>query len=210
MNNEQMHQFETEQLGKAMELVRSMTQALKEEQLLRQAAEEQLAAQRNKVLFADAVSGSRNSILVGEMAVILKQAGVETGQERLFEWLRRHGYVYRQKCGQNLPTQRSLELGVMELKKQAVVGASGSISVNSTPKITPKGQLYFLELLTSQKDTINAAWAADKARRRQEAARRRAEAKTADGAEITAQAEAPYGDTPRDNVIVLAERQNRV
>ena len=122
-----------------------------------------LEAMKNKVLFADAVAGSSESILVGDLAIILKQAGVEIGQERLFEWLRTNGYLYRQPCGQNVPTQRSLELGIMELKHSAMVNASGKCSVKKTPKITPKGQLYFFEKVMADKERINTIEAEKKA-----------------------------------------------
>lgn len=124
--------------------------------------ETQLDAQRNKVLFADAVSGSSDDILVRELAVMLKQCGVEIGQDRLFDWLRGNGYVYRQPGGRNVPTQRSVELGVLELKKQAVVNAYGKVSVSCTTKVTPKGQVYFFEKVMAQKETINAMAAAKK------------------------------------------------
>ena len=91
---------------------------LKTEQALRRVAEAQLDAQKNKVLFADAVSASGECILVRELAVMLKQCGVEIGQDRLFDWLRGNGYVYRQPGGRNLPTQHSAELGVLELKNR--------------------------------------------------------------------------------------------
>lgn len=124
--------------------------------------ETQLDAQRNKVLFADAVSGSSDDILVRELAVMLKQCGVEIGQDRLFDWLRGNGYLYRQPGGRNVPTQRSVELGVLELKKQAVVNAYGKVSVSCTTKVTPKGQVYFFEKVMAQKETINAMAAAKK------------------------------------------------
>lgn len=124
--------------------------------------ETQLDAQRNKVLFADAVSGSNDDILVRELAVMLKQCGVEIGQDRLFDWLRGNGYLYRQPGGRNVPTQRSVELGVLELKKQAVVNAYGKVSVSCTTKVTPKGQVYFFEKVMAQKETINAMAAAKK------------------------------------------------
>ncbi len=92
-----------------------------------------------KVIFADAVSTSHTSILVGEMAKLLKQNGVEIGQNRLFEWLRnRKGTDY------NMPTQYSMELGLFEIKETSVTHADGHISVNKTPKVTGKGQIYFV------------------------------------------------------------------
>ena len=115
------------------------------------------------MLFADAVSASSDCILVKELAVMLKQCGVNIGQDRLFDWLRGNGYVYRQPGGRNIPTQRSVELGVLELKKQAVVNAYGKVSVTCTTKVTPKGQMYFFEKVILQKDKINAMEAEKKA-----------------------------------------------
>ena len=137
-------------------------QELQKERALRMAAEQQLEAQRSRVLFADAVRGGEKSILVREMAVILKQSGIAIGETRLFEWLREHGYVRRLPCGQNLPTQKSLEMGIMELKKQVVVNAGGRNKINHTIKITFDGQLYFLDVLTREKNRINAEAAAKK------------------------------------------------
>ena len=136
---------------------------LKTERALRRVAEAQLEEQKCKVLFADAVSASSDCILVKELAVMLKQCGVNIGQDRLFDWLRGNGYVYRQPGGRNIPTQRSVELGVLELKKQAVVNAYGKVSVTCTTKVTPKGQMYFFEKVMLQKDKINAMEAEKKA-----------------------------------------------
>ena len=135
---------------------------LKTEQALRRVAEAQLDAQKNKVLFADAVSASGECILVRELAVMLKQCGVEIGQDRLFDWLRGNGYVYRQPGGRNLPTQHSVELGVLELKKQAIVNAYGKVSITCTTKVTPKGQIYFFEKVMIDKDRFHEAKAAKK------------------------------------------------
>ena len=99
---------------------------LEKERALRIKAEKTIAEQKSKVLFADAVTASDKSILVGEMANILKQSGIETGQERFFAWLRDHEYLYRIPCGENRPTQKSLELGVMEIAEQAVLLANGA------------------------------------------------------------------------------------
>ena len=110
---------------------------LKTEQALRRVAEAQLDAQKNKVLFADAVSASGECILVRELAVMLKQCGVEIGQDRLFDWLRGNGYVYRQPGGRNLPTQHSVELGVLELKKQAPVLTSYGTCTDPNGKELP-------------------------------------------------------------------------
>ena len=112
-----------------------------------QALESQADANRPKVLFADSVSASKHSILIGEMAKILKQNGVENmGQNRLFEWLRGNGYLIRRPGGTdfNMPTQKAMELGLFEIKETAVTHADGHVSINKTPKVTGKGQQYFI------------------------------------------------------------------
>lgn len=145
-----------------IDMVVQAMEALKQEQALRQAAEAKLAAQQGKVLFADAFAAGSDSMLVGDLANLLKQNGVETGQSRLFAWMRENGYLYRQPCGQNLPTQRSLELGVMEMKHTAMLQAGGHVRMNKTPKITPKGVQYFFDKIMAQKDTINQKQATKK------------------------------------------------
>jgi len=98
-----------------------------------------------KVLFADAVATSKNSILVGELAKILKQNGVEVGQNRLFEYLRNEGYLIRRKGTDfNMPTQRSMEMGLFEIKETSIAHSDGHITLNKTPKITGRGQQYFV------------------------------------------------------------------
>jgi len=98
-----------------------------------------------KVLFADAVATSKSSILVGELAKILKQNGVEVGQNRLFEYLRNEGYLIRRKGTDfNMPTQRSMEMGLFEIKETSIAHSDGHITLNKTPKITGRGQAYFV------------------------------------------------------------------
>ena len=123
-------------------LIQTFT-ALKEEREKRQALEEQAEADRPKVLFADAVTTARNSILVGELAKILRQNGVAIGQNRLFQWLRENGYLVRRKgADYNMPTQKAMELGLFEIKETAISHSNGTISVNKTVKV--KGQQYFI------------------------------------------------------------------
>lgn len=114
---------------------------------LRKAAElaEQLEEQKPKVLFADSVETSENSVLINELAKILKQNGYEIGQNRLFEKLRNEGYLIKQK-GQNwnLPTQKAMEMGLFEVKKTVVNKPSGEVITKPTPKVTGKGQIYFV------------------------------------------------------------------
>lgn len=98
-----------------------------------------------KVLFADAVAASHTSILVGELAKLLKQNGVEIGQNRMFDWLRSNGYLIRRQGNDyNMPTQRSMDLGLFEIKETVIAHADGHTSVNKTPKVTGKGQQYFV------------------------------------------------------------------
>lgn len=151
--------------GGNIDLAIQALEALKEEQGLRKRVEAQLEAQKGKVLFADALHAGNESILVRELATTLKQSGIEIGEERLFEWLRGNGYVYRQPCGRNLPTQKSLELGVMEQNVTVRIDAYGHTHWNRTAKITPKGRMYFFEKLIAQRDIINAKAAEKKAKR---------------------------------------------
>ncbi len=101
--------------------------------------------QQPKVLFADSVASSDNSILVGELAKLLRQNGIDTGQNRLFDWLRNNGYLIKRKGEDyNTPTQKSVDLGVIETKEGTRVHPDGHTSITKTPKITGKGQIYFI------------------------------------------------------------------
>ncbi|HBF6021163.1 TPA: phage antirepressor KilAC domain-containing protein [Clostridioides difficile] len=101
--------------------------------------------QQPKVLFADSVASSDNSILVGELAKLLRQNGIDTGQNRLFDWLRNNGYLIKRKGEDyNAPTQKSVDLGVIETKEGTRVHPDGHTSITKTPKITGKGQIYFI------------------------------------------------------------------
>ena len=104
-----------------------------------------------KVIFADAVSTSKSSILVGELAEIIKQNGVNIGQNRLFAWLRDNGYLIKRKgTDYNMPTQYSMDLQLFEVKETEVIHADGHITVNKTPKVTGKGQQYFINKFLGQ------------------------------------------------------------
>ena len=129
----------------------TMLTALKDEREARKALEVKTAADAPKVLFADAVTTSHTSILVGELAKIVKQNGVDMGQNRLFEWLRSNGYlIRRQGTDYNMPTQRSMELGLFEIKETAVTHSDGHTTVSKTPKVTGKGQCYFIARLLGE------------------------------------------------------------
>lgn len=107
--------------------------------------EAKIQQDKPKVIFADAVTTSRTSILVGELAKILKQNGIDTGQNRLFEWLRNNGYLINRKgTDYNMPTQKSMELGLFEIKETSITHSDGHISISKTPKVTGKGQMYFI------------------------------------------------------------------
>ena len=98
-----------------------------------------------KEIFADAVAASRTSILIGDLAKLLRQNGAETGQRRLFDWLRENGYLIKRKGSDwNMPTQRSMELGLFEVKESTVNNPDGSVRTNRTTKVTGKGQQYFI------------------------------------------------------------------
>ncbi len=98
-----------------------------------------------KALFADAVDASKTSILIGDLAKLIKQNGIDIGQNRLFQWLRDNGYLIARKGeSYNMPTQRSLDLGIAEIKERTHNNPDGSIRISRTPKITGKGQIYFV------------------------------------------------------------------
>ena len=125
---------------------------LKEERAARQKAEASLEEAKPKVIFADAVSASKQTILVGELAKLLKQNGVEIGANRLFQWLRHNGFLMNRKGSDyNKPTQKSMEMGLFEIKESTVVHSDGHTSICSTPKITGKGQQYFINKFLNHK-----------------------------------------------------------
>lgn len=106
----------------------------------------QIAELTPKGIFADAVSASKKSILVGELAKLLCQNGVQIGQNRLFVWMRKRGYLIKdpKRSDYNMPTQRAVEQGLFEIKETTVVHSDGHTSINKTPKVTGKGQVYFV------------------------------------------------------------------
>ena len=118
---------------------------LKTEKEKRQALEVQAEENKPKVLFADAVSVSNTSILVGDLAKIIKQNGVNIGANRLFAWLRDNGYLIKRKGNDyNMPTQYSMELQLFEVKETVITHSDGHTSISKTPKVTGKGQQYFV------------------------------------------------------------------
>jgi len=103
--------------------------------------------QKPKAIFADAVSASRTSILVGDLAKLICQNGVQIGQKRLFEWLRNHGYLIKNGTSRNMPQQRYVEQGLFEIKESNVQNPDGSVRITRTTKVTGKGQVYFINKL---------------------------------------------------------------
>lgn len=113
--------------------------------------EAKIEADRPKVLFAEAVSASHTSILVGELAKLLKQNGVDIGATRLFSWLRAHGYLIKRNGRDwNMPTQKSVEMGLIRVKETSITHADGHITVSKTPLVTGKGQQYFINKFLNQ------------------------------------------------------------
>lgn len=105
-----------------------------------------------KAIFADAVSASETSILVGDLAKLICQNGYQIGQKRLFEWLRQNGYLMKCGSSRNMPTQRYLEQGLFEVKESNVQNPDGSIRITRTTKITGRGQLYFVNKFLGRKE----------------------------------------------------------
>lgn len=119
-------------------------QTLKEERQLRQIAEAKIKEDAPKVLFADAVVGSKSTCLIGELAKIISQNGYPIGQNRLFQWLRENGYLGKHGERYNIPNQQYVEMGLFELKKGVRSGNDGVMKVTVTPKVTGRGQQYFI------------------------------------------------------------------
>lgn len=121
-----------------------LLQALKEEQEKRKALEAQNEEMKPKALFADAVSASSTSILIGDLAKILKQNGIDIGQKRLFAWLRDNGYLIKGGSSKNMPTQRAMDMGLFVVKEGSYVNGEGVNVTTKTTKVTGKGQIYFI------------------------------------------------------------------
>ena len=139
--------YATDELLDNPDLIIKMATRLKEEKAKNKELEDKMKEDKPKVLFAEAVSIAKNTILVREMAKLIKQNGVDMGEKRLFIWLRENGYLIK-KIGTdyNMPTQRSMDLELFEIKESPVLHSSGEIEISKTPKITGKGQQYFLNI----------------------------------------------------------------
>ena len=139
-----MNESTLEQALTSPDFLIQLATKLKEEKAKRIELETKIEQDKPKVLFAQAVETAKTSILVGDLAKILKQNGVETGQKRLFEQLRQDGYLIKDGQSRNMPTQRAMEMGLFEVKESTVSNPDGSIRVTKTTKVTGRGQGYFV------------------------------------------------------------------
>lgn len=147
--------FATDELLDNPDFAIATLQKLKEEREAKRQLEAQIEADKPKVIFADAVSASKSSILIGELAKLLKQNGIDIGQNKLFQWLRLNGYLISRKGESwNQPTQRSMELGLFQLKKTNINHPDGHTTVNTTTKVTGKGQQYFVNKFLNQEKLV--------------------------------------------------------
>ena len=119
--------------------------------------EQKIEADKPKVIFADSVSAAKTSILVGDLAKLLKQNGVNIGQNRLFEWLRQNGYLIKSGSSKNMPTQKAADMGLFEVKVSTVNNPDGSIRETKTTKVTGKGQVYFVNKFVGEQTSNNPA-----------------------------------------------------
>lgn len=126
-------------------------EVLKAERAKNQQLTEKVRQDAPKVLFAESVEASNHSILIFDLAKILRQNGVQIGGNRLFEWMRGNSYLIKRKGSDwNMPTQRSMEMGLFEIKESSHIHSDGHVSITKTPKVTGKGQTYFINLFLSK------------------------------------------------------------
>lgn len=126
-------------MNRALEYSRKQVKALMEEN----------KELKPKALFADAVSASDESILIGQLAKLIRQNGYEIGQNRLFEWMRENGYLIKSGSRRNQPTQRAMDMGLFEVKERTISNPDGSTRITLTTKVTGKGQVYFVNKFLS-------------------------------------------------------------
>lgn len=137
-------------MGRALKIAQNQLDLVRAENLR---LTEKIETDKPKIVFADAVSVANTSILIGELAKILKQNGVDIGQNRLFEYLRNNGYLISRKgSDRNMPTQKSMEMGLFEIKETTISHSDGHTTINKTPKVTGKGQQYFISHFLTQEN----------------------------------------------------------
>lgn len=138
--------YATDELLDNPDLIIQMASKLKEEREARKALEVENDAMKPKALFADAVSASHTSILVGDLAKLLRQNGIDIGANRLFEKLREKGFLMKSGSSKNMPTQSSMDRGLFDIKEGSYINSDGVNVVTKTTKVTGKGQVYFVNL----------------------------------------------------------------
>lgn len=147
--------YATDELLNNPDLLIKVATALKEEKERNKALTTENRRMKPKEIFADAVTGSGHSILIGELAKILKQNGIDIGEKRLFEWMRNNGYLIKRRgTDYNMPTQKSMELGLFEIKETVIVHSTGLATVSKTTKVSGKGQQYFINKFLQAKEII--------------------------------------------------------
>jgi anti-repressor protein len=152
--NRRWEELETEKANGGFKIPSTLSEALRlaaEQTEQIEAQQKQIEAMRPKELFADAVATSDKTVLIAELAKILRQNGIDMGQNRLFEWLRQCGYLCTKGEYYNQPTQRAMEMGLFEVKKTSITKPDGVVLVTCTTKVTGKGQIYFVNKFLSQK-----------------------------------------------------------
>ena len=136
-------------MARALKIADKQIEELKHSNML---LEQKIESDKPKTIFADAVSTSHTSILVGDLAKLICQNGVQIGQKRLFEWLRQNNFLIKSGSSRNMPTQRYLEMGLFEVKESTVQNPDGSVRITRTPKVTGKGQIYFVNKFVGKED----------------------------------------------------------
>jgi anti-repressor protein len=121
-----------------------LLQKYKEEQQQKQALQQKVDKDKPKVLFADSVTASASTILVGDLAKIMNQNGIDIGQKRLFEWLRSNGYLMKNGASRNMPTQKAADMGLFFVEETSITIPDGTVRITKTTMVTGKGQIYFL------------------------------------------------------------------
>ncbi|MDP4193343.1 MAG: phage antirepressor KilAC domain-containing protein [Bacteroidota bacterium] len=121
-----------------------LLQKYKEEQQQKEALQNKVEKDKPKAVFADSVTASNTTILIGDLAKIMKQNGIDIGQKRLFEWLRNNGFLIKGGTSRNMPTHKAADMGIFFVKESSVTNPDGSIRITKTTKVTGKGQLYFV------------------------------------------------------------------
>lgn len=133
--------------------IRLLTE-LKAEQDKRKALEATVEEQKPHVLFSNAVSASKTTILIGALAKLLKQNGINIGQNRLFEWLRQNGFLVKRGDNRNMPTQRAMEMGLFEVKESCHLNSNGCNVITKTTVVTGKGQCYFINRFLGKQNGV--------------------------------------------------------